>query len=69
MSIKIEAIIKRFVKAFISGAFTSMGLIAITTPANWGDLKVLVTILAFAAIGGGLNGVIMAGQKWYSWKE
>lgn len=68
MPLKTKSVLNRLLKGFISGALASMGLIVITTPVNWADIKVLLTLLAFAGIGGGINGLLLAGQKWASWK-
>jgi hypothetical protein len=68
MSLKIKAILIRLLKGFIGGAFGTMATVAITTSANLGELKVQLAILAFAGISGGITGLILAGQKWASWK-
>ncbi len=69
MSLKVKSILLRLLKGFISGAFASMGTVAIVTSADLSQLKVQLALLAFAGISGGLTGLIMAGQKWASWKE
>jgi formate/nitrite transporter FocA (FNT family) len=66
---KARSIINRFLKAFISGAFSALGLITIAMPQNWTEVPMLLSMLALSAMYGGLTGVIMAGQKWASWKE
>ena len=68
-SLKVRSIINRFLKAFISGALSAMGLITIAMPQNWTEVPILLSMLALAGMYGGLTGVIMAGQKWYSWKD
>jgi len=66
---KARSIINRFTKAFVSGAFSALGLITLATPANWTEVPQLLSMISLAAVYGGLTGIIMAGQKWYSWKE
>jgi hypothetical protein len=69
MSEKTKSILMRFVKAALSGMFASMGMVTIVAPSNWLEFANLLNILAISAIYGALTGIIMAGQKWYSWKE
>lgn len=69
MSTKIKAVLKRLLKGFLSGAFASMATVAIVTSADLSQLKVQLALLAFAGISGGITGLIMAGQKWSSWKD
>ena len=59
----------RLLKGFISGAVTSMIMISVVAPTNWTQLITVMNILAVAGIFGGINGVILAAQKWYSWTE
>jgi len=66
---KARCIINRFAKAFISGAFSALGLITLAVPQNWTDVPALLSILAISALFGGLNGVILAGEKWANWKD
>jgi len=66
---KVRSIINRFAKAFVSGAFSSLALMTIAIPQNWTEVPQLLSMLTLAALYGGLTGVIMAGQKWYSWKD
>lgn len=68
-SLKARSIINRFVKAFVSGAFSAMGLITIAMPSNWQEMGTVLAMLALACMYGGVTGVIMAGQKWYSWVD
>lgn len=69
MSTKIKAILMRLLKGFIGGAFGSMATVIITTSADLSQLKTQLVLLAFAGISGGITGLIMAGQKWASWKD
>ena len=66
---KARAIINRFLKAFISGAFSALSLVTITMPQNWTEIPTILSMLSLAALYGGVTGIIMAGQKWYSWTE
>ncbi len=66
---KVRSIINRFLKAFISGAFSALGLVTITMPQNWTEIPTILSMLSLAALYGGVTGIIMAGQKWYSWTE
>lgn len=69
VSEKARSVINRFFKAFISGSFASLGLVTIAMPKNWTEVPALLSMLAISALYGGVTGVIMAGQKWYSWTE
>jgi hypothetical protein len=66
---KARSVISRFVKAFVSGAFTAMGLITLAMPSNWREFGSIVSMLTLACLYGGLNGVILAGWKWYGWRD
>lgn len=46
-----------------------MIMISVVAPTNWTQLITVVNILAVAGIFGGINGVLLAGQKWYSWTD
>jgi len=59
----------RFVKAAVSGIFTALGLITIAMPQNWTEVPALLSMISLAALYGAVTGIIMAGQKWYSWTE
>jgi hypothetical protein len=66
---KARSIINRLVKAFIFGAIGNIGLITIVMPKNWQEITTVLAMFSFAAIAGGITGVLSALQKWYSWKE
>lgn len=66
---KTQSVLKRFLKGFISGAITAMALIAISVPQDFKQLKLILMSLVFAGIAGGINGLILAIQKWATWKE
>lgn len=59
----------RLLKGFVSGAVTSMVMISVVAPENWTQLLTVVNVLAVAGIFGGINGVLLAAQKWYSWTD
>ena len=69
MSDKFKSIALRFVKSFISGAFSVMALITATNIQSWGSLKIALSSLALSALIGGINGVLMAGHKYFTWTE
>lgn len=69
MSIKTKSILMRLVKGFVSGAVTSMIMVSVAAPSNWTELSSAGVILAVSGIYGGINGLILALQKWVSWKE
>ena len=59
----------RFVKGFISGAVTSMLMITAAAPQNWTELFTVISIFVVSGIFGGVNGGLLAIQKWYSWEN
>jgi hypothetical protein len=69
MNEKIKSILFRLLKGAISGAVTSILLITFTVPTNWLELKNFLALVAVAGTFGAVNGVLLALQKWYSWKE
>lgn len=69
MSDKYKSVAKRFLKGFISGAISTMVLVVIVVPANWGELETSLKGLLLAGITGGINGLLLAVQKWASWKD
>lgn len=69
MSEKTKAVLIRFGKGFISGAVSAMGLITIATPSIWSGFLPILNLLAIAGMAGGLNGLLLALQKWSSWTE
>ena len=69
MSAKTKAVLKRFAKGFISGAVTTMALVPVISPASFKDIQIWLVALALAGMVGGVNGLILAIQKWASWKE
>lgn len=69
MSEKIVSVGMRFFKGFISGAVTSMIMVTVAAPANWNELATILNIFAVAGIFGGINGGLLAVQKWYNWED
>jgi len=74
MSIKTKSILKRFLKAGLASAFTTMMLIVASYTkegqiATLAETRTFVTALCVAFVNGFLTGVVMAGHKWASWKE
>lgn len=69
MSAKTKSVLKRFAKGFITGAITAMSVVKIASPANFADVTIVLKALVLAGIGGGISGLILAVQKWASWKE
>ena len=69
MSQKTKSVLMRFVKGFVAGAVTMMLGVSISAPANWVELMSALSILAVTGIYGGVVGLLLALEKWYSWKE
>lgn len=66
---KYNAVLKRFLKGAISGALTAMGLVTFSEPKMWSDFIGILNMLAIAGLFGALNGLLLALNKWASWKE
>lgn len=66
---KIKSVINRFLKGLLSGGFTALGLVSVATPQSWTDIWSFLNMLAIAFVGGAINGLILAGIKWASWKN
>lgn len=69
MSEKTKAILVRLLKGFLSGAVTSMIMVSVVAPSNWKEMATIINILAVSGIFGGINGLLLAIQKWLSWKD
>ena len=67
MSLKTKAILKRFLKAFISGAIASIVITTYSVPTSWDTMLTTLHTLALVALTGGLSGLLLALQKWASW--
>mgnify|MGYP007064332912 CR=1 FL=1 len=65
---KTQMILKRFAKGFISGAVATMILVPAISPADFKELKVWLMSLILAGIFGGVNGLLLALNKWYKIK-
>lgn len=68
MSQKITSILNRFIKGIISGAVASMAMVTISQPSVWSDFGYILNSLGMAATFGAITGLILALQKWASWK-
>lgn len=66
---EIKSVLKRLLKGFIAGAVGSMSIIVIASPANFNEIAILLKALLLAGVGGGISGLLLALQKWASWKE
>ena len=66
---KYQATLTRFIKGFISGAITAMLGIAVFVPKDFTELKTILIGLALAGMAGGINGLLLAIQKWVSWDD
>ncbi len=66
---KTRAILKRFLKGMISGAITAMTGVTLVQPSIWTDFNSIINVLLIAGVFGALNGLLLAVQKWASWKN
>lgn len=64
-----KAIIRRFSKAFIAGFVSSAGLITVSDISTWTDLGNALQLLTVAGIVGGVNGILMAVDKFIRWSK
>jgi len=69
MNTKYKSVFFRFAKAFISGSLSFMTLVTVFLPKTFQEAQALLISLGFAAFFGGINGIIMAGEKLLLWKE
>lgn len=69
MSQKITSILNRFIKGIIAGAVSAMSMVAITQPSVWSDFNSILNSLGMACTFGAITGLLLALQKWSSWKE
>lgn len=59
----------RFLKSFLAGFATGLILVTATDIHSWTDLhQALLAILLSGSIGG-LNGLILAFEKWANWQD
>lgn len=66
---KFHSVFNRFLKGFASGAITAMSLVTVAQPKSLTDLAIFLNALGVAALFGGINGALLALQKWYSWVD
>ena len=69
MSDKIKSILRRFAKGFIAGAITAMTAVPVIMPSDWSGFLPILNALAIAGVFGGMVGVLLAIEKWASWKD
>ena len=65
----LRAVLLRALRAFVSGALAAVAIVAPMALNSWNDLAGWLTALGIAAIVGGVNGVIMAVDKWVRWQQ
>lgn len=65
----INSIFKRFLKGMVGGAVSAMIAVSYSTPQNWSDFPTVLNTLGIAFCAGALGGLLLAAQKWASWKE
>jgi hypothetical protein len=66
---KIKVITLRFIRAFVTGALSTMVLLTVGDISNWSDLASALNVLAISGVIGGINGVLQAGDKLLRWKK
>lgn len=66
---KIQIVSRRFVKAFISGFITGVSVITLGGTSQWSDFSHVINGFFIAGVFGGINGVLMAVEKWASYTE
>lgn len=64
-----KSVLMRFLKGAIAGAVASMSVISYQTPVVWSDFHLILNNLAIACVAGAMGGLMLALQKWASWKE
>lgn len=65
----VQAVLRRFTKAFIAGALSTITVISVSGVNSFSDLAMAVKVLALMGVVGGINGVILAGEKFINWQE
>lgn len=66
---KLQAVGNRFLKAFVFGALSATTMVAAFSGANFDELQIWLKTVSFVLLTGGINGVLMALQKWVDWQE
>lgn len=69
MSQKTKSVLNRLLKGFVSGSVATMLGVAMTAPATWTEMGNIINILLLSGLFGGINGVLLASEKWVNWKE
>ena len=69
MKSKLQVISERFLRSFVSGAIASAVPLSVASIQTWGDLRAQLILLSIALMVGGINGVILAGDKLLRWKD
>lgn len=59
-----KALALRFVRGFVAGAVSSMLMINFVAVNTFADLKVFLTALTLSAVVGGMNGALLAVDKY-----
>ncbi len=59
-----KALALRFVRGFVTGAVSSMLMINFVAVNTFADLQVFLTALALSAVVGGMNGALLAIDKY-----
>ena len=59
-----KALALRFVRGFVTGAVSSMLMINFVAVNTFADLQVFLTALALSAVVGGMNGALLAVDKY-----
>lgn len=67
--LKLKSIIIRLLKGAIAGAIGAMVVISFKVPSTWNDIHSVVSALAIAGAYGAITGLLLAAQKWASWKD
>ena len=65
----IKSILIRFAKGILAGAISAMILVPLVMPTSWHGFKEIFNNLGIAACFGSITGLILAVQKWASWKD
>ncbi len=68
MKDKTKAVLKRFIKAFITGAASIAGTATLVNIHTWTDLHLALSAMSLMLIVGGINGVLMGAEKWLNWE-
>jgi hypothetical protein len=69
MTQKVKSVLNRFAKAFVFGALSSTTMIAVFSGNSFQELSVWISATGFVLLTGGINGILMALQKWIDWEE